>query len=99
MHKYKTPQEVFVLLLEQWDRWSIKEHEWSDGICLKLNRLKHMDIINYKESRSALDYMELYHQEAIDDFEANPNIVKCYWWPTEDQKIRKQFVKFLSEQP
>lgn len=99
MHKYKTPQEVFALMLEQWDKWTPYDHIWLDGICFKLHRMCNMEMITDEEHINAFSFMKSYRQEAIDKFNAFQTLNKPYWWRPNNLKIRKQFVKFLSEQP
>lgn len=95
----KTPQQVFKLMLDEWDDII---HYKIPGICSKLESMSELKEISSKEEYITRNFLLRYNKIAVRKFKANPNIIfyndtAGYWWDRKDQISRKEFVKYLSE--
>jgi hypothetical protein len=88
MRVERTPQELFKLMLYNWDNIN------AVFICVKINTMLNMEHITENEHRIMSNFLFLNKKKAIYDFGAKPYLS---WWLPDQQKERKQFVKYLSE--
>jgi hypothetical protein len=88
MKTERTPQELFKLMLDNWDNIN------ASFICIKIDRMFSDDYISFNEHCLMNKFLSNHRNKAIKDFEAGQYFA---WWKPEEQRLRKQFVKYLSE--